>query len=292
MACHEHVCGRRLVARIVISLLVSAVFVLSAACARRANERPPESPSVTASAGSSAKTQTSASTSGSKSDSPTGTGASPPGSHRPTAIKWIRDYTPAGGGSNGRQEGAYRALEEGDCATTFRLANDTTTEQGPGGQPVEEPYRSLYRVVASRLAAFHSQTTLWATATKALEVQRGGLDCWDNRKMTCSPSWFAHQNDQTRASTHRPEGSSGGSSACPNYSASARPRSSTRRIPRELPVRTAHIGDRLRWPGRHRNARPRRCAALVVPLAPPNQTTAQISPVLRRLGVTPITVHL
>jgi hypothetical protein len=190
MACDEDIRARiagstcpsgRNVARAVSALSMIAVLALQAGCARRAN--------VTVSPGSNADT----SASGSTSQTTTGPGHS---TKRPIAIKWIRDFTPAGGGG-GRRETAYVWLVKGDCATTFKVASDLTSDEQSGG-PMEEPYRSLYLgAAAACLAAFHRSANLWGTAIDAFQaVKSGGLGCWDREVYDLLAGIVhAHQND-------------------------------------------------------------------------------------------------
>jgi hypothetical protein len=106
------------------------------------------------------------------------TAPSPQAKRGSVVIDWLKKYTPAGGGEPGLPR-AYIAFMQGDCEETLAIAR--SPGGGELGEPVKEPYRSLYEgVAAACLAAFHGRQGLWRTAQARLASTRtGGLDCWE-----------------------------------------------------------------------------------------------------------------
>lgn len=98
-------------------------------------------------------------------------------------IRWLRRYTPAGGGQ-GDLSYAYVAFMQRDCADVLYVARNKSTEEG--FTPLEEPYRTLYEgAAAACLAGLDGVSEMWDVAmARFAEVDVDALDCWDQEVYT------------------------------------------------------------------------------------------------------------
>ncbi|MDG4824998.1 IPT/TIG domain-containing protein [Asanoa sp. WMMD1127] len=97
-------------------------------------------------------------------------------------IRWLRKFTPAGGGDLDLSY-VYAAFMQRDCADVLFVAQKTAEE---GFVPLEEPYRTLYEGAgAACLAGLDGVSEMWDVAMARFpEVDVNALDCWNQQVYT------------------------------------------------------------------------------------------------------------
>jgi hypothetical protein len=92
-------------------------------------------------------------------------------------VRWIRKFTPIGGGHGALQD-VYNAFMYRDCADALAIARAPASGDYDS---VEEPHRTLYEgAAAACLAVLDGRAEHWQTAIDRFPaVDLANLDCWD-----------------------------------------------------------------------------------------------------------------